>query len=69
MSTEAVMELESAVEELLRRCKSLQEQNLRLIKTHEQWMEERRRLFKKFEIVENCIDKTITKLQSAQAQV
>lgn len=67
MSAEALSDLESVVEELIQRCKSLQEQNSRLIKTHEQWMEERRRLFKKFESVENCIDQTISKLQSMQA--
>lgn len=67
MSTEALSDLESVVEDLIQRCKSLQEQNSRLIKTHEQWMEERRRLFKKFERVENCIDQTIGKLKSMQA--
>lgn len=67
MSTEALSDLESVVDELIQRCKRLQEQNSRLIKTHEQWMEERRRLFKKFESVENCIDQTIHKLQTMQA--
>ncbi len=67
MTSEALSDLESVIEELIQRCKSLQEQNSRLIKTHEQWMEERRRLFKKFESVENCIDQTISKLQSMQA--
>lgn len=67
MTTKSLTDLESVVEELIQRCKSLQEQNSRLIKTHERWMEERRRLIKKFESVENCIDQTINRLQSMQA--
>ena len=66
MTNEPMAELEAVVEQLIERCKNLQQQNLRLIKTHEQWMEERRRLFKKFESAENCIDQTIAKLKSLQ---
>ncbi len=68
MSNEALTELEAVVEQLIERCQSLQQQNLRLIKTHEQWMEERRRLFSKFESAENCIDQTIAKLKDAKAR-
>ncbi len=67
MSTESMTELESVVDQLLERCVSLQEQNSRLINTHEQWMEERRRLFRKFENAENCIDQTIAKLKAVKA--
>ena len=68
MSDDSMAELEAVVEQLIERCQSLQQQNLRLINTHEQWMEERRRLFSKFENAENCIDQTLAKLKSAKAR-
>ena len=68
MPTVPIDELENQVDKLLLRCRNLQEQNDRLINTHEQWMEERRRLLLRFEKVESSVDNTIKRLQALKAE-
>ena len=64
MTNTSMDNLESIVEQLMERCRTLKEQNERLINTHEQWMEERRRLFQKIENADDCIEQTIVRLAS-----
>lgn len=66
MANDSIVQLEEVVYRLVDKCRILQEQNTRLIQTHEKWLEERRNMMHRLEKVENCIDSSITRLQSVQ---
>lgn len=66
MADDSIGQLEEVVYRLVDKCRILQEQNTRLIQTHERWLEERRNMMQRLERVENCIDSSISQLQSMQ---
>lgn len=66
MADDSIKQLETVVYRLVDKCRILQEQNTRLIHTHERWLEERRNMMQRLEKVENCIDSSILHLQSMQ---
>lgn len=66
MADDSIVQLEEVVHRLVDKCRILQEQNTRLIETHERWLEERRNMMQRLEKVENCIDSSISNLQSMQ---
>lgn len=64
MADDSIVQLEEVVHRLADKCRILQEQNARLIQTHERWLAERRNMMQRLEKVENCIDSSISHLQS-----
>ena len=66
MADDSIVQIEEGVYRLVDKCRILQEQNTRLIQTHERWLEERRNMMQRLEKVEICIDSSISHLQSIQ---
>lgn len=66
MTENSIERLEQTVLQLIEQCRSLQERNTRLAKKHELWLVERRKLIRRFELVEKHIDSSIEHLQTLQ---
>jgi len=68
MSEDLTLTLEAKLDELIRQCNRLQQENAQLKTREAQWQQERVRLVEKNELARTRVEAMITRLKSLEAQ-
>ncbi|WP_339897405.1 TIGR02449 family protein [uncultured Gilvimarinus sp.] len=68
MSEDLLFTLEAKLDELLRQCSRLQQENTALKARESEWQQERVRLVEKNELARTRVEAMITRLKSLEAQ-
>ncbi|BFM22241.1 TIGR02449 family protein [Gilvimarinus japonicus] len=68
MSEDFILTLEAKLDELIRQCGRLQQENAELKARESEWQQERVRLVEKNELARSRVEAMITRLKSLEAQ-
>ncbi|WP_339616704.1 TIGR02449 family protein [uncultured Gilvimarinus sp.] len=68
MSEDFILTLEAKLDELIRQCGRLQQENAELKTRESEWQQERVRLVEKNELARSRVEAMITRLKSLEAQ-